>query len=259
MEFKDIIDNYKVLVSLLKRILLVFLIFFVSVLFFTYRIFRFDSINIYYPYPDFFHSFSISFFLYIKNTTLAHGLILININPFDLIFVDIYSGLALALIFSAPFILYFTIKYLSPAMYKKEKKAIIYIILPSILLFLLGAAFAYYIILPLLFRVVLIFASDLNVIPTMSVLGFFTLVVKIIILTGLSFEMPVIIVFLSYIGLVSPQTWLKNWKYAVVVSFFIALLVSPGATGGLIESMIGLILSGLYIAGALISRIVYKK
>jgi sec-independent protein translocase protein TatC len=144
-------------------------------------------------------------------------------------------------------------------MYKKEKKAIIYIILPSILLFLLGAAFAYYIILPLLFRVVLIFASDLNVIPTMSVLGFFTLVVKIIILTGLSFEMPVIIVFLSYIGLVSPQTWLKNWKYAVVVSFFIALLVSPGATGGLIESMIGLILSGLYIAGALISRIVYKK
>ncbi|MEM3812153.1 MAG: twin-arginine translocase subunit TatC, partial [Thermoplasmata archaeon] len=74
-----------------------------------------------------------------------------------------------------------------------------------------------------------------------------------------SFEMPVIIVFLSYIGLVSPQTWLKNWKYAVVVSFFIALLVSPGATGGIIETMIGLILSGLYIAGALISKIVYKK
>ncbi len=259
MELKDIIENYKVLVSLLKRILSVFLIFFVSVLFFSYSVYRFGNITIYYPYPDFFHSFSILFFLYIKSTTLAHGLTLININPFDLIFVDIYSGLSLAIIFSIPFILYFAIRYLSPAMYKKEKKAILLISLPSILLFLLGASFAYYIILPLLFRVVLIFAADLNVVPTMSVLGFFTLVIKIIILTGLSFEMPVIIVFLSYIGLVSPQTWLKNWKYAVVVSFFIALLVSPGATGGLIESMIGLILSGLYIAGALISKIVYKK
>jgi len=259
MELKDLVANYKLLVATLRNVLSVFFIFFVFVIFFTYKEFKISNFSIYYPYPDFFHSISISFFLFIKNATLPHGLLLINVNPFDLIYVDVYSALALSIILSLPFTMYFAISYISPALYKKEKKAILYMILPSILLFLLGALFAFYIILPLLFKVVIVFATNFNVEPTMSVLGFFSLVVKIILLTGLSFEMPVVIVFLSYINLVSPDTWLKNWRYAVVVSFFIALLVSPGATGGLIETIIGITLSTLYFAGAIISKFVYKN
>jgi len=59
---------------------------------------------------------------------------------------------------------------------------------------------------------------------------------------------------LSYIGAVNYSTWMKNWRYAIVVAFFIALLISPRATAGLMETTIGLTLSALCFVGALLSK-----
>ncbi|MCL4325542.1 MAG: twin-arginine translocase subunit TatC [Candidatus Thermoplasmatota archaeon] len=257
MGFGNIIEDIDKFTSILKKIIFIFASFFLFIIFFSYKVIRVDGISLYYPYPDFFHSFSISFFLFIKSSTLPPTIILLNLNPFDMLYVDLYSALFLSVALSFPLILYIILSYLFPALYQKERRLILFVIGPSVFLFLLGSLFAFYIILPLLFRVVIILTKSFGVDPTMSVRSFLSFVLMILLTTGLSFELPVIITSLSYLKIVSPNTWLKNWRYAIVGSFFIALLISPGATGGLIESLIGIVLSTLYLIGALISKYLF--
>ena len=83
-------------------------------------------------------------------------------------------------------------------------------------------------------------------------------VLSFVIMLGLSFEYPIVIVALTYIGFADYKTWLKYWRYAVALSFIIALIISPGATGGIIETIIGLTLSGLYFLGVLISKYIKR-
>ena len=80
--------------------------------------------------------------------------------------------------------------------------------------------------------------------------------------TGLSvifIILPVVMVTLTKFNFVGPEVWKENWRMGILVSFIIALLISPGVTGGLIETVIGLTLSGLYAAGAIVSQRVAKK
>ena len=66
---------------------------------------------------------------------------------------------------------------------------------------------------------------------------------------GLVFEMPLIMSSIVYLGIVDVKMLQEKWRYAVAGSFIIALMISPGATGGLIETALGLIFSGLYFSG----------
>ena len=259
MELNDLVENASELLSVLKKILIIFVFFFLFFFFLSLNFFYYDGVPIPYFYPNFYHSISLDFFLFIKENLLPKGIILININPFDLLTIDVYSSLSLAFICSYPFIVFFLFQYLSPAIYRKEKKLFIYVSIFGTLLFILGALFAFYIVVPLLFDFVIRFSQVLNVEPTVSVLGFFTFTVKMIIFTGIAFEMPLVIVSLVYLDILKPETLFKNWRYAVVISFFLALLISPGTTGGIIETFIGTTLSLLYFGGAIVGKYIYKR
>jgi len=68
-----------------------------------------------------------------------------------------------------------------------------------------------------------------------------------------------VVILLSYFKIVKPEVWFRNWRYAVIGAFFIALLISPGATGGTMEVIIATVILTLYFIGALIAFKVYKK
>ncbi|MEM0362828.1 MAG: twin-arginine translocase subunit TatC, partial [Sulfolobaceae archaeon] len=94
---------------------------------------------------------------------------------------------------------------------------------------------------------------------TVSLSSFISTVFLLMAALGLSFEMPLIMIGLTYIGMVSATTWRKYWRWGVLVSFIIAWIISPGTTGGVMETIIGLSLSALYFLGMGISSIVEKK
>ena len=209
------------------------------------------GLYLFYPSPDPFSSFSAQAFGALKNHILPSQITLINIDTFDTIAVSLKISLVFSLIFSMPVWVYEAMAFVSPALKSNEKRLLRAIALPATALFALGVAFAYEIILPLVFRFILFFAQGLNVVPTLSVNSFVSIVIIYLVVFGLAFEMPVVVGGLSYVGLVKPESWLRYWRYAVAVSFFIALLISPGTSGGLIEVTIGLTLSALYVSGAL--------
>ncbi|WP_405048882.1 twin-arginine translocase subunit TatC [Saccharolobus sp.] len=75
----------------------------------------------------------------------------------------------------------------------------------------------------------------------------------------MAFEMPLVMIGLTYLRIVKASTWRKYWRWGVLVSFIIAWIISPGTTGGVMETIIGLSLSALYFLGMGISFLLEKK
>ncbi|MGM0624164.1 MAG: twin-arginine translocase subunit TatC, partial [Campylobacterota bacterium] len=126
-----------------------------------------------------------------------------------------------AFIFSLPVIFWQIWLFVAPGLYANEKKFIIPFTFFATLMFVLGAAFAYYIVVPFGFEFLVNFGETLvSVAPRISeYVSFFT---KLMIGFGLSFELPVVTFFLATIGLVTDQSLKSFFKYAIILIFILS-------------------------------------
>ena len=131
-----------------------------------------------------------------------------------------------AFIVSLPVIFWQFWLFLSPGLYANEKKIIIPFVLAATLMFLLGAVFAYYVVVPFGFEFLVAFGSQVvAVMPSIGkYVSFFT---KIVIGFGIAFELPVITFFLAVVGVVNDQMLKDFFKYAVVLIFILSALLTP--------------------------------
>ena len=217
------------------------------------------GITLYYPYPSLFHSFSSILFKALEKHVLPPQMKLINIGVFDTFLASIYMAVPMAAVFSMPVWIYETWSFVSPALKPKERRLVGYVVVPASILFLAGVLFSYEILLPILFRLMYLFTVGFGIQPTISVKAFVSIALAYMIALGLCFEAPIVMVALTSVGLVEPKEWFSGWRYAMVGCFFIALLISPGATGGIMEVSIALLLFTLYIGGAAVSKVIYGR
>ncbi|MFP3196607.1 MAG: twin-arginine translocase subunit TatC, partial [Caldivirga sp.] len=112
---------------------------------------------------------------------------------------------------------------------------------------------------PVMFDFFLLYAKALNVAPTISLRSFVQFILALMFSMGLAFQTPLIMVLLTKFRLVKASTWWRYWRWGVLVSFIFALIISPGTTGGVIETIIGVTMSMLYITGAVISTMISRK
>jgi sec-independent protein translocase protein TatC len=143
-------------------------------------------------------------------------------DPFRLYMkVAILAGIFL----TSPFILYEVWKFISPGLYRKEKKFAIPFLICSVILFLGGGAFAFYVVLPRAYGFLLKWGDSFE--PMITVNEYLDLTDTIVLGFGLIFEMPVIVGFLSIFGLVSAKFLWSKFKYAVLLIFIAAAVLSP--------------------------------
>ncbi len=243
----------------LRSTLVVFVIVFFGLFLLGPFPFMFYGKLLYYPFPSFYHSFSVVLLELVEKGLVPHKMILINVAPFDIIVSVVYISLSVSISIIIPILSFQLIDFAKTALYPRERRAITFSIVPIVVLYAIGVIFSLKLIIPLLFHVIFAFALDVGVLPTLGILQFVSIVVLITAGMGAVFETPVIVFSLSYIGVVPPSTWLKNWRYAIVGSFFVALLISPGATGGIMEITIALTITALYFSGALLARWVVNR
>jgi sec-independent protein translocase protein TatC len=217
------------------------------------------SYSLFYPFPSFYHSFSVVLLEFMKKGLVPNKMVLINVAPFDIVVSVVYISLAISISLIIPILAFQIIGFSRTALYPRERKVVTFSIIPILILFIIGVLFALKLIIPVLFKLIYSFAIDVGVLPTLGILQFVSIVVLITAGMGAVFETPVIVFSLSYVGLVPPSTWLKNWRYAIIGAFFVALLISPGATGGIMETTIAMVILGLYFSGALLARWVLNK
>ncbi|MBX8640867.1 MAG: twin-arginine translocase subunit TatC [Thermoplasmata archaeon] len=182
------------------------------------------------------------------------GVKIITISPFEALFTDLFLGVVISIMILLPYILYNTIAFILPGMSKREKRLLKISLIPGTIMFIVGMSFAWYLLIPLMFHFTAILDPAMGVQPTVSAQKLIGLLLTIIFSLGLVFEMPLIISALVYLGIVDVQFLRAKWRYAVAGSFIAAWIISPGATGGLIETAMGLIFSGLYFSGIYLGK-----
>lgn len=151
---------------------------------------------------------------------------LIYTGPLDKFIAHIKLAFVFGVIFSCPFWLYQVWKFVAPGLYAKERNYTFGFILSGTFLFLLGAAFSYYIALPMAFQFLMTYGGDIDK-PMISIdqyMGFFT---QMCLMFGLAFELPLIIVVLGMIGIVSQEFLRKNRRYAIMTLAVVSAIITP--------------------------------
>jgi sec-independent protein translocase protein TatC len=141
-------------------------------------------------------------------------------------FVALKVSFFAAILGALPIILSQIWLFIAPGLYAHEKKMIIPFILGGTIMFLVGVLFAYYIVTPFGFDFLITFGS-FKFTPLINIedyVGFFT---KIMFGFGLAFELPVFAYFLALLGLVNDRQMLAFFKYAIVIIFIVAALLTP--------------------------------
>lgn len=139
-----------------------------------------------------------------------------------------------AIFFTAPLSLYEVWKFIAPGLYRKEKKYVVPFMTSSVVLFLLGGAFCYYIVLPQAYGFLISVGSDFT--PMVTINEYMDLTLMMLLGFGLVFEMPVIVAFLSMFGLVSAKFLWDKFRFAIVLIVVLAAVLSP--TGDAFNLMI---------------------
>ena len=162
------------------------------------------------------------------------------------------SGFMLA----APVILYQFWMFVTPGLYQKEKHLLVPIVLLSSVFFVGGALFGYFIVFPFGFKFFLGFASE-TIKPLPSMREYLSFSAKLLLAFGLVFELPLIITFLAKLGLVSVDFLKKNRKYALILFFAGAAILTPPDV--VTQIMMALPLMVLYEISILGARVFGKK
>lgn len=131
-----------------------------------------------------------------------------------------------SLFITSPFTLYQIWKFISPGLYKSEKKYVIPFVASSSLLFIGGILFGYYIALPPAFKFFLEFSSDFLK-PMISFREYLSLILKFLLAFGVCFELPVFIFFMAKIGIVNAAMLRKQRRYAILIIFIVAAILTP--------------------------------
>jgi sec-independent protein translocase protein TatC len=130
------------------------------------------------------------------------------------------------LILAGPVVIYQFWMFVAPGLYKKERRVMIPIVVLSTLFFIGGALFGYFIVFPWGFQFFLSFASDtIKALPSMK--EYLSFASKLLLAFGLVFELPIVITFLARLGLVTVPFLRKNRKYAVLIFFVGAAMITP--------------------------------
>lgn len=131
-----------------------------------------------------------------------------------------------ALFICVPFIIAQIWGFVAPALYKHEKRAVMPLLLSAIVLFYVGVAFAYFVVLVPALKFLVLFAPD-NVLPMTDIESYLDFVIKLFLVFGLMFEIPVATMLLVLMRIVTPKQLATKRRYVIVGCFFVSAIITP--------------------------------
>jgi sec-independent protein translocase protein TatC len=188
---------------------------------------------------------------------LPAGSRMIYTQPGEAFGLYVQIGLIVGVVLASPWIMYQVWLFIAPGLYANEKRFAVPFVLMSTIGFVGGAAFNHYIVFPFMMSFFASFnTADLIFMPRLE--DVFDLYTKMLLGMGLVFQMPTVVFFLAKMRLVTARFLLRNTKYAILVIFVVAAVVTP--SGDMItQSIFAAPMLGLYALSILIAWIVTPK
>jgi sec-independent protein translocase protein TatC len=160
------------------------------------------------------------------------------------------------LILVSPFVLYQVWAFVAPGLYRHEKRYVVPFVLLGSVFFAIGIFFGYFVAIPVGFKFLLGFATDF-IKPMPAMKEYLSFSIKFLLAFGLVFEFPVVLVFLAKIGVVDAKTLAKQRKYAILLIFIFAAVMTPPDL--ISQVLMALPLIGLYELSILLAKLFGKK
>jgi sec-independent protein translocase protein TatC len=159
----------------------------------------------------------------LKDNGMSERLVYLNpTEPFNLYLkIAALAGLFL----TSPFVLYQVWMFISPGLYRNEKRYVVPFMVSTIALFTTGGYFGYKVVYPQALGFLIHFGRQFQ--PMITIGEYTSLFLSIILGMGLIFEMPILIFFLALMGIVTAGFMWKNFRYAILLIFIIAAIVTP--------------------------------
>jgi len=150
---------------------------------------------------------------------------LVYLNPTEPFNLYLKIAALAGLFLTSPFVLYQVWMFISPGLYRNEKRYVVPFMVSTISLFACGGYFGYKIVYPAALTFLINFGKQFQ--PMITIGEYTSLFLSIILGMGLIFEMPILVFFLSLMGIVSAGFMWKNFRYSILVIFVIAAIVTP--------------------------------
>lgn len=181
---------------------------------------------------------------------------IINLKLAGQFLTHIYISIIAGFIVAFPYILWEIWRFVQPAMHANERKYSRGGLVISTLLFLIGIVFSYFLIVPLMVNFLGTYSVSQDVVNTISLKSYISSVVSVTFAVGLVFELPILVYFLTRIGVVTPGFLKKNRKYMVVVLLTVAAIITPPDMFS--QVLVFVPLWALYELSILVSKRAYK-
>lgn len=133
---------------------------------------------------------------------------------------------AMGLFVVAPFIFFKFYMFILPGLHKREAKVVTPLLMVTVVLFYTGVAFSYLIVIPQIIPFFMSFGTEI-LSPLIGIGEYFSLVTRLCLAFGLVFQLPLLVLFLSGIGIVNPRMLLRTWRIAIVVIFLVSAVLTP--------------------------------
>jgi sec-independent protein translocase protein TatC len=180
-----------------------------------------------------------------------------NINMSGQFMTHMYVSLVAGLIVAAPYVIWEMWRFIMPALHPREKKYSRGAVAVSSLLFILGVLFAYFLIVPLTINFLGTYQVSADVPNQIQLNSYISTIISVTIAVGIVFELPILVFFLTKVGLVTPTFLKKNRKIMLVIVLVLSAIITPPDVFSQIMVCIPLI--GLYELSISIAKRVHKK
>ena len=186
----------------------------------------------------------------------AAGIKFLQLAPGEYFFVSVKVAGYCGLLVASPVVLYQIIQFVIPGLTKRERQLVLPVVMGSSVLFVGGIAFAYYLLIPAALNFLIGYGADV-VEQAWSIDRYFEFVLVLLFATGLLFELPVVQILLSLLGILSSEVMLSAWQSVVVGSMVVGAIVTP-STDPLTQSLLAGAVLALYFGGIGVVKLMGK-
>ena len=186
-----------------------------------------------------------------------YSYVYVYIAPQELFLVYMNVALVGALVLCFPVLAYEVYAFCSPGLTGRERRYTLGALGAGALCFLMGVAFAYFISLPFMLRFLIQFTTQVNVSASISIEQYISFLLTVFVIFGLVFELPVVSVLLTALGLVRAEWLMKGRRVMIVVIFLLAAIITPPDVVS--QIMVAVPMLALYEVSIALSRLVGRR
>ena len=187
----------------------------------------------------------------------AYRYVYVYIAPQELLMVYISLALTGGLVVAFPFIGYHVYAFCGPGLKRREKLFTLGTLFFGTVCFCVGVLFAYFLSVPFMLRFLIQFSADVSVSASISIQQYVTFLLTVFVIFGVVFELPVISVLLTVLGIIRAEWMAKGRRVMLVLIFILAAIITPPDVVS--QVMVAVPMIGLYELSILLSRLFGRK